>query len=173
MIFMKLDKKTAAILLLCLIALVALIFFASQVQQAQNNPSANPNQAPAQNGSANSQAPQGNASNQPQNGGQPMPGSTPGATPGTNITGGSTNDRPGSPIGGQNPKPGVNITNVTNMTNSTNWTVIYPPDNVTIPPATNISLYEPDFQVVDDSLPSLLTSQKPTELPQPPANGTK
>jgi hypothetical protein len=177
-VFMKLDKKTAVILALCLIALLALIYVASQGQQAQNSPGANANQV--QSGNANSKTPQGNASSQPQGGEQQMPGNAPSQKPGDNITGGGTEKTPGGIAVGQNQLPWANLTNSTmNLTNSTyptnltNSTVIYPPDNTTIPPSANMSIDETDFMVVDDSLPSLLTSQKPTELPPPPDNSTR
>ncbi len=150
---MKFDRNLAIILALCAVLLI-LFYAAFQGQQnpEKNGGATNPNKAqnrsampvqqnPAKNGSAT-------IPNQTQN---------------------------GSAITGQNPAPKGNITglggigtpggNESNRTDGPGTTIVPPPLNVT----TNISsLYEFDFMVVDDSLPSLLSSQKLLELPPPP-----
>ena len=51
--------------------------------------------------------------------------------------------------------------------NATNDTIIPPPPPPPPPPIAS-GIIESDFMVTDDSMPKLLTSQKPFELPPPP-----
>ena len=150
---MKFDKNLAALLALCAVLLI-LAYVASQKGQqnpAQNNANiTNKSQARHENATiakpANQtpgQAPEGNVSNQTQ-------------APTRNITGLGT---------GQTP-PG----STPNLTNVSDITIIPPPPP---PPLENMSgLVESDFMVVDDSMPSLLTSQQLIELPPPPGDNT-
>lgn len=150
---MKFDRNLAIILALCAVLLI-LFYAASQGQQS-----------PAKNGSAT-------ILNQTQNGSAVTGQQSPAKNGSANRPNQTQN---GSAITGQNQAPDKNITgmggigtpggNESNRTDGPGTTIFPPPLNVT----TNISsLHEFDFMVVDDSLPSLLTSQKLLELPPPP-----
>ena len=157
---MKFDKKLAAILVLCLAVLVVLAYVASQGQQEQNNGIINESQV--QRGNATNQTQQ-NATNQTRAGGQTASGNASSQTPEGNVTGGGTSGTANEPRYNQNQTPLKNLTNISDIT-----IIVTPPDNITNQTPTNLSLYESDFMVVDDSLPSLLTSQMLLNLPPPP-----
>ncbi|GEM_PF-4196054 len=199
---MKFDKKLAAVLAVCIIALLILGFVASgqgQPNLPQNGGTAGqPNQP--QNG--------GTAGNLPQNGSATLAnpasvfcvehggtikivtaadGSQSGlcvfpdgsqceewayfrgeCSPGSpaargNVTGGVKDQTPGEITPGTVQIP---------LKNLTNDTIIPPPPPPPPPPMNVSSLLESDFMVVDDSLPNLLTNQKPVEMPPPPENKT-